>query len=170
MSASRRATDLEPADHMTGGNVRICRIADVVRVHTHARISMIIRCSAHPLEVSGQARHPIRNGQIADYSLPAGRCWPVAVARRISIRRAASRQSAPHAGAVSPHFLLPLGYEPYDAHLCRPGVSPVTLLAWAGCEPNVAWDPHRLCRIALSRGVSFTDRFTSWSSEATGPQ
>ena len=39
---------------------RTCRIADVARVHTHARTSMIIHCSAHPLDVSDQARHPIR--------------------------------------------------------------------------------------------------------------
>jgi hypothetical protein len=75
---------------------------------------------------------------------------------------AIGRQSAPHAGVVSPHFLLPLGYEPYDAHLCRPGLSPVTLLAWADCQPEVAPDPQRLCRLALSRGVSFTDLFASW--------
>jgi hypothetical protein len=37
--------------------------------------------------------------------------WPATEARRIPIRRTASRQAALHAGAVSPHYLLPLGYE-----------------------------------------------------------
>jgi len=36
----------------------------------------------------------------ADYSLPAGRCWQVAEARRMSVRRAASRQSAAGTGAA----------------------------------------------------------------------
>ena len=30
---------------------------------------------------------------------------------------AADRQSAPHAGVISPHFLLPLGYGHYDIRL-----------------------------------------------------
>jgi hypothetical protein len=30
---------------------------------------------------------------------------------------AAGRQSAPHAGVISPHFLLPLGYGHYDIRL-----------------------------------------------------
>jgi hypothetical protein len=42
--------------------------------------------------------------------------------------------------------LSSLGYEPNDAHLCRPRVSPVTLLAWADCQPEVVSDPQRLCR------------------------
>jgi len=34
------------------------------------------------------------------------------------------RQSVPHAGVISPHFLLPPGYEPYDVRLCRLRQSP----------------------------------------------
>jgi hypothetical protein len=54
---------------------------------------------------------------IADYSLPAGLCWPVVEARRLSIPAAVDRQWVPHAGVISPHFLLPLGYEHYDIRL-----------------------------------------------------
>ena len=39
---------------------------------------MIIHCWAHPLDISGQARHPIRNGQIAEYALPLGAVCMVA--------------------------------------------------------------------------------------------
>jgi hypothetical protein len=59
----------------------------------------------------------------AEYSLPAGLCWPVVAARRLSIPAAAGRQWAPHAGVISPHFLLPLGYEHYDIRL--PGLCTV---------------------------------------------
>jgi len=51
----------------------------------------------------------------ADYSLPAGRSWPVTEARRIPVRRAVGRQSVLRAGAVSAHCLPSLGYEPRDA-------------------------------------------------------
>ena len=44
---------------------------------------------------------------------------------------AAGHQLAPHAGGVSAHYLLPLGYEPYEAGLCRPGQSSVTALTSA---------------------------------------
>src|SRR6185369_8839407 len=39
----------------------------------------------------------------ADYPLPAGRCWPVVEARRLTIRR------QPAASVISQHSLLPLG-------------------------------------------------------------
>jgi hypothetical protein len=46
--------------------------------------------------------------------------WPNLASRggaQISYSAAAVRQLAPHAGVISPHFLLPLGYEHHDVHL-----------------------------------------------------
>lgn len=52
--------------------------------------------------------------QIADYSLPAGRCWPVVEARGLAIRQrpATGRRCTP---VRSHRCLLPLGYGPHGA-------------------------------------------------------
>jgi hypothetical protein len=54
---------------------------------------------------------------------------------------AVDRQWAPHAGVISPHFLLPLGYEHYDIRLpglctvlVRPTDQPSRPAAGAGLE------------------------------------
>src|SRR6266508_4447356 len=44
--------------------------------------------------ISQEASQACGIEQIADYSLAAGRCWPAGEARRITIRRAASRRRA----------------------------------------------------------------------------
>jgi hypothetical protein len=78
---------------------------------------------------------------------------------------AAGRRSAPHAGAVSPHHLLPLGYEHYDAHLRRLSPSLDVALVWADEQAEVAPGSRCLRRSALSRAVSFTDLFTNANAE-----
>ena len=55
----------------------------------------------------------------ADYSFAAGRCWRGGVGPQIIYSAAACRQPAPHVRAVSPHYLLPLGYEQYNVRLLR---------------------------------------------------
>jgi hypothetical protein len=86
----------------------------------------------------------------ADYSLPAGLCWPAVEARRLSIPAAAGRQWVPHAGVISPHFLLPLGYEHYDIRL--PGLC--TVLVPPADQPSRpaagAWLEGRLWRLDQS--------------------
>jgi hypothetical protein len=62
-----------------------------------------------------QAHRQAADDQIADYSFPADRSWPVTEARRIPVRRVVGRQSALRAGAVSAHYLPSLGNEPRDA-------------------------------------------------------
>ena len=79
---------------------------------------------------------------------------------------AADHQAAPHAGAVSPHYLLPLGYEPYDAGLYRPGQSPVTTLTSANPWLGVVLDLLRLPSLSQSRSL----RFTNWLTESPQKQ
>jgi hypothetical protein len=54
----------------------------------------------------------------------------------------------------------PLGYEPYDARLCRLGRSPVAALASADSRRGVVSGLRRLPHPTLSRRVRFTDSFT----------
>jgi hypothetical protein len=49
---------------------------------------------------------------------------------------AVGHQSAPHAGLVSPHYLVPPGYEHYGAHLRRVRPSFDVELAWVDGQPN----------------------------------
>jgi hypothetical protein len=54
-----------------------------------------------------------------------------------------------------------LGYEPYDARLCRVGQSPVTALASTDWRYEVVYGFLDLPRLALFRTVRFTNRFTT---------
>jgi len=58
------------------------------------------------------------------------------------------------------HAYRSLGYEHYDAHLCRLRLSLDVALAWADGYADVAPRPRCIRRSALSRVVSFTDPFT----------
>jgi len=114
---------------------------------------------------------------IADYSLPAAGAYPVVEARRLSIRRRAGFQSARYAGAVCPHYVLPLGYEHYGARLRCLAQPPVGTLARPDFRPGVLADPRRLRRCAVSCCVPFTDPITTtvifcrcWAQAHTAPE
>jgi len=79
--------------------------------------------------------------------------WSVLAGRggaQIIYSAAADRQWAPHAGVISPHFLLPLGYEHYDIRL--PGLC--TVLVRPADQPSRpaagAWLEGRLWRLGQS--------------------
>ena len=100
----------------------------------------------------------------ADYSLPAGPCWPAVEARRLFIPAAAGRQWAPHAGVISPHFLLPLGYEHYDIRL--PGLC--TVLVRPTDQPSLpaagAW-LEGVSGVSTSLGSKPASRSGSWPGQ-----
>jgi len=48
---------------------------------------------------------------------PSCRCSPPCGGAQIIYSAAGGRRSVPHAGAVCPHYVLPLGYEHYDARV-----------------------------------------------------
>jgi hypothetical protein len=54
-----------------------------------------------------------------------------------------------------------LGYEQCDASLCRLGVSHIVPFTWADWQAEVASGSRRLRRPGPSRGVPFTNPFTS---------
>ena len=54
----------------------------------------------------------------------------------------------------------PLGYEPYDARLPRPGLSPADAVTSVDRTDPVSIRRLRLPRLKLSRRVRFTNRFT----------
>jgi len=115
--------------HPLGGlvcltDVRLCRIADVVRVHFHARISMIIRCSAAPIRRirSDASSHPER----PDRRLCAG------LHMLSSARLARADRLVMHAGEV-PAFRLGRGRV---ARLARLGAFTVSSPARSDARPR----------------------------------
>jgi hypothetical protein len=79
----------------------------------------------------------------ADYSLPAADAHPV-WRRRLSIRRRAGLRSVLRAGRVCPRYVLPLGYERYDARVRCLAQSPIATLAGPDFRPGVLAGPRCL--------------------------
>jgi hypothetical protein len=98
------------------------------------------------------------------------RCSPPCGGAQIIYSAAGGRRSVPHAGAVCPRYVLPLGYEYYDARvrclaqssivaLARPDFRP-GVLAGARClasrSGGCLWDVQ--ARPAAGAGLSFALR------------
>lgn len=70
----------------------------------------------------------------------------------------------PHAGAVCPHYVLPLGYEHYDARVRCLAQSPVATLARPYFRPGVLADPR-----CLASRDQVSTRETSRHDQLQGP-
>jgi hypothetical protein len=86
--------------------------------------------------------------------------------RFVFVRRVRTQAAAPHPSLVRPELWgrdlnpRPLGYEPYDHRLRRPGESPIIALTSADLRRDVDSILPCLPRLKLSRCVRFTNRFT----------
>jgi hypothetical protein len=79
--------------------------------------------AAQPNPATARQHPPARDPPAPDRDFHPVATAPVGEERQIIYSAAVDRQWAPHAGVISPHFLLPLGYEHYDMRL--PGLCTV---------------------------------------------
>jgi hypothetical protein len=140
-------------------NDRSCRIAGVAQLHTHAQLGIFHRCLMTTMITRTRPRHSVRKRAERRLFAPAGRCWPVVQARRLSIRRwpAASRCSTP--GRSHRAFCCPLVMSTMTCAFVVFTV-PVRLLTWAHDRQVPSRDiPRSQVRRPTSaglRGVSAT--------------
>src|SRR6266704_3502048 len=108
---------------------------------------------------------------------PSCRCSPPCGGAQIIHSAAGGLQSVPHAGAVCPHYVLPLGYEHYDGCItcprCGQPASPPPGVCWtsrnSATTPPTARPPSARSAIRSSPGPVPASRACGSATPACTP-